>query len=575
MSDASESASELGLRNEVLHRHHQGQTQRHIARQLGLSRWKVSAIIGGYARDRAAPAPADHPPAGLGPAAKKRGSKLDAFEPQLRDLLLRYPRLSATRLFEELTKLGYQGRYSLVRDRVRELRPKPARPLTVRFETGPGVQAQMDWSTYELEFAQEGRRKVNAFSYLLAYSRRQYLCFTERQDFDTTLRQHIRAFQHLGGVAATCLYDNMKVVVARWEDDQPIYNTRFLAFATHYGYKPWACQIRRPQTKGKVERPFHYIEHNLLTGRTFRSLEHLNEVARWWLSEIADRRLHGTTKKSPAELHAEELPHLLPLPTLEFDTAQVVYRVVDTEGTIQLVGNRYSVPWQLVGQQLPVRILEHSLVVYGGNLSPVAEHVLFQGQTGQRRLDPAHAPPRDHEAQMARLRERFAELGETGVRFLEGLLAKQRNTKHQAAQVLALLHAYPKADVLAALARASAYHAYSFSSLERILAHQSTPKAGWQQLSTAEQETILRLTQSDAIGPRHSQEYQDLISGPSTSALSPESPSAQEPSHETTREIAPDTDSSDTSVQPPRANPEPPGDAQDPVVPGASGPRGA
>ena len=116
MSDASESASELGLRNEVLHRHHQGQTQRHIARQLGLSRWKVSAIIGGYARDRAAPAPTDTPPASLGPAPKKRGSKLDAFEPQLRDLLLRYPRLSATRLFEELTKLGYQGRYSLVRE---------------------------------------------------------------------------------------------------------------------------------------------------------------------------------------------------------------------------------------------------------------------------------------------------------------------------------------------------------------------------------------------------------------------------------------------------------------------------
>jgi len=104
MSDASESASELGLRNEVLHRHHQGETQRHIARQLGISRWKVSAIIGGYALGRVArppgDQPADQPPASLGPPAKKRGSKLDAFEPQLRDLLQRYPRISATRLFE-------------------------------------------------------------------------------------------------------------------------------------------------------------------------------------------------------------------------------------------------------------------------------------------------------------------------------------------------------------------------------------------------------------------------------------------------------------------------------------------
>jgi len=566
---------ELSLRNDVIHRYHQRESQRHIARQLGISRWKVSAIVAGHALGRDAPSSADQPPASLGPAPKKRGSKLDAWEPQLQDLLLRYPRITATRLFEELGKLGYQGKYSLVRNRVRELRRQPTRPLTVRFETGPGVQAQMDWSSYEIDFTQEGRRKVNAFSYLLSYSRRQYVCFTERQDFDTTIRQHIQAFHHLGGVAATCLYDNMKVVVTRWEDDQPIYNTRFLAFATHYGYKPWACRIRRPQTKGKVERPFHYIETNLLNGRTFRSLEHLNEVSRWWLSEIADQRQHGTTKKSPVELHAEELAFLLPLPALEFDTAQVVYRVVDTDGTIQLAGNRYSVPWQLVGQQLPVRITEQSLVVYGKSLSPVAQHVLLLGQTGQRQMDPAHAPPKDHEAQMQRLRERFAELGELGCRFLDGLMAKQRYTKHQAAQVLALLHAYPKADVLAAMARAITYHAYSFSSLERILAHQSTPKASWQQLSAAEQETILRLTQSDPVAPRHSQEYQDLIHGPTAPALSPEPPTGEEPSHESNSETTPSTDSGDASINPPRADPELPGNAQDQADSGESGPSGS
>ena len=569
------SSVELNLRNEVIHRYHQRESQRQIAKQLGISRWKVSAIVAAYTLGRDAHVPEERPPASLGTAPKKRTSKLDAFEPQLNDLLLRYPRITATRLFEELKTLGYQGKYSLVRDRVRELRRQPIKPLTVRFETGPGIQAQMDWSTYEIDFAQEGRRKVNLFSYLLGYSRRQYICFTERQDFDTTIRQHIKAFDHLGGVATTCLYDNMKVVVTHWEDDQPIYNTRFLAFATHYGYKPWACQIRRPQTKGKVERPFHYIENNLLNGRTFRSLEHLNEVARWWLSEIADKRIHGTTKKSPAELHAEELPHLLPLPALAFDTAQVVYRVVDTDGTIQLAGNRYSVPWQLVGQQLPVRITEQSLVVYSSNLSPVAMHVLFQGQTGQRRMDPAHAPPKDHEAQMQRLRERFTELGETGCRFFEGLLAKKRNVKHQAAQVLALLHAYPKADVLAAMERALAYHALSFSSLERILAHQGTPKATWQQLSANEQETILRLTQSDPVAPRHSQEYQDLIHGPTSPASSPEPSSAEEPSHEPKNETTNPAISGDTSVNPPRANPELPRDTQDPDDTRDSGPSGS
>ena len=510
MSDSSET----GLRNEVLHRHHQGEPQRRIARQLGISRWKVSTIINGYMQDRDSAAPTVPEPSGLERPSRKRGSKIDAFEPQLRDLLHRYPSITATRMFEELAKLGYKGRYSLVRDLVRELRSRPTKPLTVRFETGPGAQAQMDWSIYDIEFTEEGRRKVNAFSYVLAYSRRQYVSFTERQDFETTIREHIQAFRHLGGPAAVCLYDNMKVVVTRWEDGQPLYNTRFLSFATHYGFKPWACQIRRPQTKGKVERPFQYIEGNLLNGRTFRSLEHLNEVARCWLSEIADRRLHGTTRKTPLELHAEELPHLLPLPTLEFDTSQVVYRNVESDGTIRYENNRYSVPWQLAGELLPVRIMERSMIVYGRHLSPVAEHRLVQGHAVEPIMDPAHAPPKDHEEQMRRLRERFAELGETGPRFLEGLLSKQRCGKHQAAQVLALLQAYPKADVLAALARAVTYHAYGFSSLERILAHTSKPKAGWQQIGESEQQAILRLTQSEPIGPRHSREYQDLIHRP-------------------------------------------------------------
>jgi len=114
------------------------------------------------------------------------------------------------------------------------------------------VQAQMDYSPYEIDFTAEGRRRVHAFSDILAYSRRQYVRFVEKQDFATTIREHVRAFEYLGGLAATCLYDNMKVVVTGYDGDQPIYNTRFLAFATHYGFQPWACRRHRPQTKGKI-----------------------------------------------------------------------------------------------------------------------------------------------------------------------------------------------------------------------------------------------------------------------------------------------------------------------------------
>jgi hypothetical protein len=158
-----------------------------------------------------------------------------------------------------------------------------------------------------------GRRRVNLFSYVLGYSRRQYLRFVESQDFETTIREHVRAFQHLGGVAATCLYDNMKVVVARYEGDEPIYNTRFLAFATHYGYRVWACRRRRPQTKGKVERPFHFVETSFLNGRELPQRSSIStKCLVQWLAEVADVRVHRETKRRPLDLHAEELPYLIP-----------------------------------------------------------------------------------------------------------------------------------------------------------------------------------------------------------------------------------------------------------------------
>lgn len=528
------------LDNQILHRWQEGQSRRSIARELGISRWRISRVLARHQGARcdasltAANSSLPQPP-------RRRRSKLDAFDASIVRLLERYPSITTTRVLEELQREGYDGSYTILRDRVKRLRSRPQQPLVVRFETAPGVQAQMDWAEYHIDFSQEGRRKVNLFSYLLGYSRRQYLCFTERQDFETTTRQHIQAFHHLQGLAATCLYDNMKVVVTRWEDDHPVYNTRFLSFATHYGYRPWACRPRRPQTKGKVERPFHYVETSLLNGRSFRSLEHLNEVARWWLANVADVRTHRSTGKRPVDAHAEEVPFLLPLPQHDYDTARVVYRLVDAEGLIQLDNNRYSAPWQLMGEILPVRVTETELILYDRQIQPLARHPLLRGQVGQRQTDPSHRPPRDHREQLEMLRQRFAELGEVGSRFLEGLLKKQRYAKHQASRVLALLQTYHRADLLAAMLRAVRYHAYALSSLERILALQATPKPSWQAFGADQQELLERLTEADAIPPRSSAEYQHLL--------------FEEPA----------TDDSTPGQEPPGTDPEAPADAEDPT----------
>jgi transposase len=230
-------------RNEIISRWRAGSSIRKIARELGMARNTVSGVLAQIEAQRTG-----HE----GSPIRRRPSRLDPFEPFIQELLGRYPDLTAVRLLEELRERGFTGGYTLVRQRLGVLRPRSTPLPVVRFETARGAQAQMDYAVYDLDFTSEGRRRINLFSYLLGYSRRQYLRFVESQDMTTTLREHLRAFEHLGGVAATCLYDNMKVVVTDYEDDVPVYNSRFLAFATHYGFRPVACRPRRPQTKDEA-----------------------------------------------------------------------------------------------------------------------------------------------------------------------------------------------------------------------------------------------------------------------------------------------------------------------------------
>jgi transposase len=489
-------------RNEIMRRWHAGASVRQLARDLGLSRNTISQALASVQAQRA----------GTTAPAPRRPSLLDPYEPALQELLGRYPDLTVTRLLEELRKRGFTGGYTIVRQRLRELRPPAARPAVVRFETSPGFQAQMDYAVYDLDFTEEGRRRVCLFSYLLGYSRRQYLRFVESQDFATTLREHVRAFEYLGGVAATCLYDNQKVVVTGYDGDVPLYNARFLAFATHYGFRPLACRPRRPQTKGKVEKRFHFVETSLLNGRTFRSLEHLNEVTRWWLANVADVRILRERKKSPLQLHQEEQSHLIPLPAVPYDVAPVVYRTVNVEGFISYRQNSYSVPWRHIGRVLPVRVTETEVIVYDPHVEEIARHRLLpRTVTGQRCEHKAHRPSDDTRQRQVQLQERFAELGAVPRRFLERLLAAQRQGKDQAQRVLALLGSYARADVIAALERAVRYGAYSYGAVERILAVQARPKSVLDTLAEEELPSLPAPAEAPPVCPRPPAVYQQLL----------------------------------------------------------------
>jgi transposase len=511
------------LENEVIRRWQEQTPMRRIAAELRISRYLVKRIIMDYQSGRAQGKA--HPDLPVPP--ESRGSILDQHVPFIQDLLVRWPSMTALRIHEELRGRGFTGKYTIVKDLVRRLRPETRRQPVLRFETSKGAQSQMDYATYEIDFTEEGRRRVNLFGYILGYSRRQYLHFTQSQDFETTIREHVRAFTHLGGAAATCLYDNMKVVVARYEGDEPIYNTRFLAFATHYGYKVWACRRRRPQTKGKCERQFRYFETSFLNGRSFRNFEHLNECLAQWLAEVADVRVHRETKRRPIDLHAEELPYLIPLPENSYDTAEVVYRTVNAEGMVAYRQNFYSVPWRYLGQVLPLRITEEELIVYDSDLAVLARHPLLpRNTTGQHSELPEHRPQEDSKQREAHLRGRFAELGPAASRFLEGLLKSHRMGKDQAQRVLTLLETYRKADLTSALERAARFGAFSLRSVERILAAQAQPKTPLESLGDQQQQHLREILDDRPVPPRPTADYEQLY-------LYPEEPSNDDPPPET------------------------------------------
>ena len=317
-------------------------------------------------------------------------------------------------------------------------------------------------------------------------------------------------------------YDNFKAVVLHHDADGPLYNPKFLAFATHYGFRPQACRVRRPQTKGKVERKFFYVETSLLNGRTFDTLEHLNEVTDWWLQNVADVHILRGLKESPRERHAREQPHLLPLPACDFDTALVVYRHVNVEGFVAYRLNFYSVPWSYIGQVLPVRIQGDEVVIYSIGLEEIARHRLVPSmQTGVRHTIKSHHPQGDPSERELLLRQRFHELGPVAVQFFDGLLHKQTYGKLQAQQLLALVAHYPRGDVLKALERAVRFGAFSLAAMRRILAATAKPKPFLDELAELYKDALDPRLREEPVGPRPTSAYQHLLMSEETHDESP------------------------------------------------------
>jgi transposase len=157
-------------------------------------------------------------------------------------------------LHRELVALGFAGSYQQVQ---RFLKPKRDRrrwseAATVRFETAPGEQAQVDYGELKLWIADTPGR-VQLFVFTLGYSRRLFTRGYPNERLATLRDGHERAFRHFGGVPLSCLYDNPRTLVLGRSENKVLWHPLFEDFARYYGFTPRACRPYRARTKGKVE----------------------------------------------------------------------------------------------------------------------------------------------------------------------------------------------------------------------------------------------------------------------------------------------------------------------------------
>lgn len=254
---------------------------------------------------------------------------------------------------------------------------------TVRFETPPGHQLQIDFGTVRVPIADE-QVKVHLFVATLGYSRRTYVAMFLHERQSAWLQGLEGAFRHFGGTTREVLVDNARALVNEHDAQtrEVSFNDRFHAFCRYWGVTPRACAPYRARTKGKDERGVGYVKRNAIAGHRFASLEELQAHLARWMREVADVRVHGTTAEPPSDrFERDERRALEPLAAkAPFLQVRELSRRVHTDACIELDTNRYSVPWKLIGETVTVIVAERQVRVHYA-----AQEVACHAQNAGRR----------------------------------------------------------------------------------------------------------------------------------------------------------------------------------------------
>jgi transposase len=355
----------------------QGLGSKRIARELGVSRNSVRRYLAG---------------ATVGFQERPAARRLDAVTlREVHDLFGTVAEGNTVVIQQELVRRGFHVELRTLQRAVASLRQEQrAEALaTVRFETPPGEQIQIDFGEKVVRIAGQPV-KVYLMTAVLGYSRRLYCRAFLAQRQDDWLEGLDGAFRHFGGLTEQILCDNASPLVTSHdrESGHVVWNPGFEAFCRDRGLTAKACRPRRARTKGKIERGVGYVKHNALAGRSFASFEELQRHLATWMVEVADRRIHGTTRERPAiRFERDERQALRPLPArpLAVRTRRLKRRV-SADCFVDIDTIRYSAPYQHVRETVEVVVNQEQVEIWLRGTC-IAQHVrCFEPHTWVRNL---------------------------------------------------------------------------------------------------------------------------------------------------------------------------------------------
>jgi len=251
-------------------------------------------------------------------------------------------RHTAVRIYHRIRQMGYQGKYTQVKEAVRQIR-RLKQEVYMPLRHRPG-EAQVDFG-YALANVSGILRRVAFFVMALPYSDAFFVMCFERECTESYWEGHVRAFEFFGGVPQRISYDNTRVLVSKIVGAHERKLTDgFLKLQSHYLFREHFCRVRRPNEKGVVEGVVKFARSNFLVPvPQVRDLQELNEKLAELCREDMNRRLRGKTA-TKSELLEQDRASFLGLPTVPFDACRKLPTRANSLSLVRFDTNDYSVP---------------------------------------------------------------------------------------------------------------------------------------------------------------------------------------------------------------------------------------